>query len=143
MPNEGHEREMAPEEGNRARPKMREQIVDLLARCCTSCTCTHSLSLRVPLPPLANTISMLYVLSADANNQLHSLVRQFFVVVVFLRGWHNRCRHLSASSAILSEEEYLSLGLNEDLQGFLFLFLNLIYSYIYCERKEQFCIGFY
>lgn len=83
MPNEGYEHEMAPEEGNRAHPKMREQIVDLLARCRTSCTCTHSLSLRVPLPPLANTISMLYVLSADVNNQLHSLVRQFFCCCCF------------------------------------------------------------
>lgn len=35
MPNEGYEHEMAPEEENRARfahTKMREQIVDLLAR---------------------------------------------------------------------------------------------------------------
>lgn len=61
MPNEGYEHEMAPEEENRARfarPRMREQIVDLLARC-------NTLKHTLIIPPcvsfsytLTNTSSM-------------------------------------------------------------------------------------
>lgn len=78
MPNEGYEHEMAPEEENRAQPKMREQTVDLLAVCSTSCTCTRSLSLHVPLPHCKHHQCFVYLLSAVLNNQLHSLARLLF-----------------------------------------------------------------
>lgn len=62
MPNEEQEHEMAPEEENRAcfaHPKMREQIVDLLAR---YDTLEHTLIISLYVPPsshaLTNTISM-------------------------------------------------------------------------------------
>lgn len=65
MPNEGYKHEMAPEEENRAQPKTREQIVDLLAVCYT---CTHSLSLRVALPHCKHQQRLVLQLSALRNN---------------------------------------------------------------------------
>lgn len=70
MPNEGHEHEIAPEEENRARfahPKMREQIVDLLAGCDTH-SHTHSLFLRLAFPPYVRS-------QAGVNIQLHRSFR--------------------------------------------------------------------
>lgn len=77
-PNEGYKQEMAPEEENRAQPKMREQIVDLLSVCCSCCTCTRSLCLRVA-PPHPNTTSL-----------LSSCSRRFEITSHLFQGWKNR-----------------------------------------------------
>lgn len=75
---------MAPEEENRAQPKMREQIVDLLSVCCSCCTCTHSLCLRVA-PPHPNTSSL-----------LSSCSRRFEITSHLFQGWKNRRDFMSS-----------------------------------------------
>lgn len=83
MPNEGYKHEMAPEEEDRAQPKTREQIVDLLAVCYT---CTHSLSLRARLPHRKHHPRLVLQLSALRNNFTAQTGRFFLVFKVGITG---------------------------------------------------------
>lgn len=72
MPNEGHEHEIAPEEENRARfahPKMREQIVDLLAGL------RHTLPHTLIISP--SRVSPVRALSSRCKHPTPSLIQRY------------------------------------------------------------------
>lgn len=122
MPNEGYKHEMAPEEENRAQPKTREQIVDLLAVCYT---CTYSLSLSVALPHCKHHPRLVLQLSALRNNFAAQTGRFFFPPKIGITGGNAEIVtfFLSAVNSIPAKAPHL---LRTAIPIFYYLLLELI-----------------